>query len=213
MSQEFDPTVLAAPHKALVIGNNTLATATREVLSQRGVEIHSADHLADASVSSDISLIFNVWFPQPGKDAISDVAAYPQQLLEHSLAAADGLIAAHPSGAIVNFCFLPAIYVGTQLEDHTSNLRGGLTGVTRTICRKYGKQGLRSACVQGGLIEMPETLAWGSDTVKEVQVPTRRWANCEEVARFMAFLAIDSTYTTGQTMVIDGGLTSGITGT
>ncbi len=213
MSQEFDPAVLAAPHTALVVGNNTLATATREVLSARGLEVQSVDCLADAIVPDNTSLIFNVWFPQPGKDSIADVASYPQHLLEHSIASAGKLIAAHPSGAIVNFCFLPAIYVGTELEDHTSNLRGGLTGVTRTICRKYGKQGLRSACVQGGLIEMPETTAWVSDTVKEVQVPTRRWANCNEVAKFMAFLAIDSTYTTGQTMVIDGGLTSGITGT
>lgn len=212
MSRDFTLGQLDVPHRALIVGENSLAAALRALLGNRGI-VHSSCKSLDDELPAGTTVIFHAWFPNPEQDSAEELALYPQKLLEHSLASAEPLIAAHPSAAIVSFCFLPAMYVGTALEDHTSNLRGGVTGVTRTLCRKYGKQGLRTACVQGGLIDMPEVASWVSETVKAVEVPTKRWATAEEVAKFMVFLGIQSTYTTGQTMVIDGGLTSGITGT
>jgi hypothetical protein len=200
-------------HRALVIGKNSLAQAVSDVLATRSIAVEHRDSLAGASDVQSVSLVFHAWFPDPYDDSPATLAMYPQQLLEHSVAMVDGLTAAHPTPAIIPFAFLPAIYVGTVLEDYTSALRGGITGVTRTLARKFGKRGLRVSCVQAGLMDMPETQAWVSDKVKQVVVPTKRWANAIEVAKFMVFLAADSTYTTGQTMIIDGGLTAGITGT
>jgi hypothetical protein len=170
--------------------------------------------LDSASASGQsYTLIFNAWYPDPNRDSPETLGCYPQKLLSESLAAQGSLAAAHPSAAIINFAFLPAIYVGTALEDHVASLRGGITGVTRTLARKFGRQGIRVTCVQAGLADLPETQQWVSDIVKKVQVPVKRWANAQEIAKFMVFLGVDSLYTTGQTMIIDGGLTAGITGT
>lgn len=200
-------------HRALVIGHGTLAASVVDVLNARGISATCVDQIGDADAAGPVSLVFHLWFPDPHTDSAVKLSDYPLKLLEQSLASAPSLIAAHESPAIINFAFLPAIYVGTALEDHVSTLRGGITGVTRTMARKFGKQGLRVTCVQAGLVDIPETQRWVSDIVKSVQVPTKRWATPSEVAKFLVFLAVDSLYTTGQTMIIDGGLTAGITGT
>lgn len=207
-------------HHAVIIGEGSLADAVAEVMASRKVTVtretpesfkpEMLKTLRDAGNAP--TLVFNVWYPNPTTDGPNVLSSYPQTLLEQSLIAADTL-SEQKDAAIINFAFLPAIYVGTDLEDHVPALRGGITGVTRTLARKFGRKGIRVTCVQAGLVDMPETQAWVSDTVKQVQVPSKRWATPLEVAKFMSFLAIDSLYTTGQTMIIDGGLTAGITGT
>lgn len=215
MQTEVDPYTRAKnhPHRALVVGQGSLADALVDVLEKRGIPCHRHSSMSEPAVVSDASLIFHAWFPDPKSTSVRTICEYPNQLLEHSLSHADSLIQNHPSAAIINFSFLPAIYVGTELEDYASALRGGITGVTRTLARKFGKQGLRVTCVQAGLCDMPETKAWVSEKVSGVAVPCKRWASPQEIAKFMVFLAADSMYTTGQTMIIDGGLTAGITGT
>lgn len=202
-----------ATHKALIIGQGTLASALAEVLQSKGIPFEVCETLASAEQASGFTLVFNLWFPDPTQDQPQTLSDYPRQLLEHGLMCGEKLSETHSNPAIINFAFLPAIYVGTELEHYVPALRGGITGVTRTLARRFGKQSVRVTCVQAGLVDMPEVQAWVSDTVKSVQVPTKRWATPSEVAKFMAFLAIDSLYTTGQTMIIDGGLTAGITGT
>lgn len=206
-------------HHAVIIGEGTLADAVADVMKSRDIPVSKAnldsldaDVKAMADAGNPPSLIFNMWFPQPNADKPETLAMYSQVLLEQSLNVTD-LLKEQTNPAIINFAFLPAIYVGTDLEDHAASLRGSITGVTRTLARKFGKANLRVSCVQAGLVDMPETQSWVSDTVKEVKVPTKRWATPEEVAKFCSFLAVDSLYTTGQTMIIDGGLTAGITGT
>ncbi len=200
-------------YRALVLGGNTLANAVAAVLNERGIPVVSTVDAADIAQHPETSLIFNCWYPLPQSDTPETIASYPNQLLKQSLAAKAILASAHPSAAIINFAFLPAMYVGTSLEDYSPILRGGITGVTRTLARKFGRSGIRVTCVQAGLTDLPESEQWASEVVKKVQVPVKRWARAEEIAKFMVFLAIDSKYTTGQTMIIDGGLTAGITGT
>jgi NAD(P)-dependent dehydrogenase (short-subunit alcohol dehydrogenase family) len=40
-----------------------------------------------------------------------------------------------------------------------------------------------------------------------------RWGTPEEVAKFVAFLVVRNGYMTGQAVIMDGGMTAGITGT
>jgi NAD(P)-dependent dehydrogenase (short-subunit alcohol dehydrogenase family) len=199
-------------HSAVVIGHGSLADATCSVLQKRGIET-TVTATASEALKSSPSLLFNLWYPEPKIHSSKEMSDYPRELLELGLEFGRSAPAAHASSAMINFAFLPAIYVGTDLEDHASTLRGGITGTTRTLARRFGKQGLRVTCVQAGLVDMPETQSWTSEAVKKVAVPVKRWAGAEEVAKFMVFLAVDSLYTTGQTMIIDGGLTAGITGT
>ncbi len=230
-------------HHALITHDNSLARALAKVLLDRGIRVTlvssqpdsisienvSAEDLANLQVipegefnvildqassrHGNVSLVFNTWFANPGKDSIESLLAYPQKLLAQSTHLKDHLVASECTPAVINFAFLPAMYVNTPLEDFIPSLRGSITGVTRTLARKWGNSGIRVTCVQAGLTDLPETQAWSSEVLKQVQVPVKRWGRPDEVAKFMVFLAADSLYTTGQTMIIDGGLTAGITGT
>ena len=200
------------PTSAVVVGNNSIAEAVASVLQGRNIQTTVVADL-DAAMNSTASLMFPCWYPDPTVHTVADLMAYPQKLMECGLQFGQRLADPAASTAIINFAFLPAIYVGTALEDYVSTLRGGITGVTRTLARKFGKQGLRVTGVQAGLVEMADTQSWVSEHVKKAPVPMKRWATPIEVAKWMVFLGADSTYTTGQTMIIDGGLTAGITGT
>ncbi len=197
---------------AVVVGQNPIAEAVAAVLNGRNINTTVVTDL-DAAMNCSASLLFPCWYPDPTVHTFTDLMAYPQKLMECGLQFGQRLADPSASTAIINFAFLPAIYVGTALEDYVSTLRGGITGVTRTLARKFGKQGLRVTGVQAGLVEMADTQAWVSEHVKKAPVPMKRWATPIEVAKWMVFLGADSTYTTGQTMIIDGGLTAGITGT
>jgi NAD(P)-dependent dehydrogenase (short-subunit alcohol dehydrogenase family) len=215
-------------HRILVHGQGELVEAVAGEFLARGALVAvtgTVDGCVSVAASSDegqviadaadalggLTVLANVCFPVPAY-GVEFVTQYPERLRARCAAAADVLIRSNCSTAIINHCALPAMYVGTELEDYMSSLRGGVTGVTRTFARKYGKQGLRATAVQSGLVELSDT-SWVSSLVQEVQVPIGKWASLEEIAKFMVFLALDSTYTTGQTMIMDGGLTAGISGT
>jgi 3-oxoacyl-[acyl-carrier protein] reductase len=94
-----------------------------------------------------------------------------------------------------------------------STLKGAVTGVTRTLCRKFGRDGVRVNCVQTGLIDLPEAREFIGPELQAVKVPIGRWGRAEDVAKLVAFLALKNRYMTGQVVIIDGGLTAGLTGT
>jgi NAD(P)-dependent dehydrogenase (short-subunit alcohol dehydrogenase family) len=115
-------------------------------------------------------------------------------------------------GVIVNHCFLPSMYAGTEIGNYFPMLKGAVTGLTRGLCRRYGKDGIRVNTVMTGLIDMPETRAMASPEVKAAKVPVGRWGTPAEIAKFVAFVALKCTYISGQCLIVDGGLTSGTTG-
>ena len=198
--------------KALIVGKDSIAKAVQKELELRGV----ASELVDAcnqTLDYVPNFVFNLWYPDPTDTNLSRIWTYPQELLEQGFSLGASMAQEHDSAAIINFAFLPAIYIDTPLENSVSSLRGSITGATRTLARRFGKQGLRVTGVQAGLIDIPETQGWVSDKVKSVPVPSKRWANAEEVAKLLIFLASDSMYITGQSVIIDGGLTAGISGT
>ena len=141
------------------------------------------------------------------------IANYPSALLARGLAAARVMSAAGAPGTIINHCPLPAAYAGTRIDAYMPVVKGAITGVTRSLCRLLGSEGIRANCIQSGLIDVPEFKAIASPRVLEVKVPLGRWGRAEDFAKLVAFLALRKTYITGQTIIIDGGLTAGLTGT
>jgi 3-oxoacyl-[acyl-carrier protein] reductase len=159
-----------------------------------------------------LDVLVNVFVPDPQGDP-QELYGYPIRLLARGLAAANHMAAAKTAGTIVSHCFLPSMYAGTRFDVYMPELKGSITGVTRTLCRQFGRAGIRATCVQTGLLDMPETKAVASPEVLQVKVPVGRWGTPEEVARLMVFLALDNGYISGQVLILDGGLTAGITGT
>lgn len=159
-----------------------------------------------------LDALLNVCVPT-AKDEPTQLGVYPMALLARCLAACTAMANAGTKGTVVNHSFLPAMYAGTKFDPYLPALKGAITGVTRTLCRQFGKAGLRITCVQTGLLDIPETKALASAEVLQVKVPIGRWANPIEVARLMTYLALDNGYISGQCLIMDGGLTAGITGT
>jgi NAD(P)-dependent dehydrogenase (short-subunit alcohol dehydrogenase family) len=141
------------------------------------------------------------------------VAAYPARLLRRSLTIAECLAGASDQGTAVLHSCLPSAYVDSEFDEYMPMLKGAITGVTRTLCRRFGRRGVIVNCLQTGLVELPELRQLAGERVSKAQVPIGRWATATEVARVVAFLLTQRGYLTGQSLVFDGGLTSGLTGT
>ena len=192
---------------AIEVSGTSLSNLASRHFASTAELLSAADEALDG-----LTLVVNVFCP-PANGSKVNLLAYADELLERCNATADKMAATGKPGCIVNHSMLPAIYAGTDAEDQMSILRGAIVGIVRSIARRYGKQSVRCVGVQTGLIDVPECREWTSEKLSQVDIPGKRWGTPKEVAKLVAFLGIEGTYITGQTIVLDGGLTSGITGT
>ena len=84
--------------------------------------------------------------------------------------------------------------------------------LARNLAVEYGPHGVRVNCIAPGLIRTDFARALWEDPQRieaaNNRVPLRRIGEAEEIAGAVVFLASPaSTFMTGQTMVIDGGVT------
>lgn len=123
---------------------------------------------------------------------------------------------AERSGAIVN---VSSIHADVTLEGFFpySAAKAGLVGLTKNLAVDYGKDGIRVNCIAPGFtrtrlvqqsIDSHENP--GAAEARMVSgVPLGRIADPMEIATTIAFLlGPDSSYITGQTLFVDGGLTA-----
>jgi NAD(P)-dependent dehydrogenase (short-subunit alcohol dehydrogenase family) len=91
--------------------------------------------------------------------------------------------------------------------------KAALRSITRSLASELSPRGIRVNAVSPGPIESPILLKMGmpkeaagqvSLQMKE-SVPMKRIGQPEEIAKAVAFLAIDATYTTGAELPVDGG--------
>ena len=113
-------------------------------------------------------------------------------------------------GALVLMSSVTAIK-GNPGQTAYAATKAALTGICRSLAPELGRFGLRVNCLAPGLIASDMTDAMPQPRLETLrkQIPLRRLGTPEEVARAAAFLiGDDSRYMTGQTLVIDGGLTA-----
>ena len=117
-------------------------------------------------------------------------------------------------GVIVNICSVLGL-VGDGLLPAYCAAKGGVLGITRATAVQYGGAGIRCNAVCPGDIDTPllqkyfESLPDPESARAEIsaEYPMNRVADPREVARTVVFLASDdSSFVTGQTLVVDGGL-------
>ncbi|MEY2424204.1 MAG: hypothetical protein QOI95_4271 [Acidimicrobiaceae bacterium] len=117
-------------------------------------------------------------------------------------------------GAIVNTCSVAAD-VGLVERAVYSASKGAVLGLTRAMAADEAEHGIRINCVSPGTVDGPwvRRLIESSDdpattlSALERRQPLGRLVAPEEVAKAVAFLAADTTFTTGQDLLLDGGIT------
>lgn len=119
-------------------------------------------------------------------------------------------------GSIVNLSSLSGM-AGVAYQAAYSATKGAVDAMTRSLACEWGRHGVRVNAVAPGVVKTDMSKPGLRDPayVKQLlrRVPLGRFATPEDIAAVILFLATDaSRYITGQTIVVDGGL-SGSAGT
>jgi NAD(P)-dependent dehydrogenase (short-subunit alcohol dehydrogenase family) len=117
------------------------------------------------------------------------------------------------AGVIINNSSMLGL-VGSVLASPYAASKHAVMGLTRSAALDYAKQGIRINAVNPGIIytEMLDRLMSQGVTPEQLtaMVPMGRVAQPEEIAATVVFLCSDAAnYITGQSLVVDGGYTTG----
>jgi 3-oxoacyl-[acyl-carrier protein] reductase len=115
---------------------------------------------------------------------------------------------AQRGGAIVNMASLSGI-TGLAGQTNYSASKGGVIAFTKSLAKELAPFGVRVNAVAPGIIETEMTGELSDDAKKRFldNIPMKRFGSPEEVASVVRFLSSeDSSYITGETLSISGGL-------
>ena len=119
-------------------------------------------------------------------------------------------------GSIVNVAsFVAHLGAATPQLAYTTS-KGAVLSMTREIAVIYARQGIRANALCPGPVLTPLLAKYLSDDEKRqrrlVHIPMGRFGEAEEMVNGALFLASDeSSYMTGQSLLIDGGITAAYT--
>lgn len=114
------------------------------------------------------------------------------------------------SGSIVFMSSVTAIK-GNSGQTAYAASKAAMIGLTLSLSREVGRFGIRVNCLAPGLIEGEMVRAIPDAQLKAMRqnIPLRRLGRTQDVARTVAYLVGEgSSYLTGQTLVLDGGLSA-----
>jgi len=116
-------------------------------------------------------------------------------------------------GSIINVAsFVAWLGAATSQTAYTAS-KGAVLAMTREIAVEYARKGIRCNALCPGPIETPLLMQLLSDEQKRqrrfVHIPMGRLGQAEELAKAALFLASDdSSYMTGASLIVDGGITA-----
>lgn len=117
-------------------------------------------------------------------------------------------------GALVAVSSIAGGVYGWEEHAHYAAAKAGILGLIRSVAVELGPRRIRANAVIPGLIETPQSLdpvnSLGPEGLQRAgkDIPWGRVGKPEEVASVIGFLTSpDSVYITGQSLIVDGGLT------
>jgi len=118
------------------------------------------------------------------------------------------------AGAMVATSSIAGGVYGWEEHSHYAAAKAGVLGLCRSLAVELAPRGIRVNAVIPGLIESPQSLdsvnSLGPEGLREAGkiIPAGRVGTVDEAARAIRFLTSDdAAYVTGQSLVVDGGLT------
>ena len=116
-------------------------------------------------------------------------------------------------GRIINIGSVTSVFGSAGLGPYGAS-RGGIRQLTMSLADDWGPHGITVNCLAPGWFKtaqnkvMYEDPEWVSYLVD--RIPLRRTGRPEDLEGAIVFLASDaSAYVTGQTLLVDGGITTG----
>lgn len=114
------------------------------------------------------------------------------------------------AGTVVNIGS-SACFIALKAYPAYTASKSGILGFTRAIADQWSRDGIRVNLVAPGFIDTQMT-DWATNSPHSEtmlrSIPARRWGKPEEVATAALFLAsAQASYITGQSIMVDGGLT------
>lgn len=110
------------------------------------------------------------------------------------------------TGSIVNITSISGLFGNAGQVNYTA-AKAGVIGVTKTAAKELGVRGIRVNAVAPGFVEtdMTDALSDEIKTAAKERIALGRFAQPEEIAEAVAFLASDkASYITGQVLSVDG---------
>lgn len=111
-------------------------------------------------------------------------------------------------GSIINIASIVGV-MGNAGQANYSASKAGLIGLTKTVAKEFSARNIRCNAVAPGFIESHMTDVLTEEVKNRYfdAIPLSRFGKTEDVAKAVLFLASDmSSYITGQTINVDGGL-------
>jgi 3-oxoacyl-[acyl-carrier protein] reductase len=111
------------------------------------------------------------------------------------------------SGSIINLASVVGLHGNAGQANYAAS-KAAIIGLTKTVAQEGALRGIRCNAVAPGMIKSDMTAALSDHVQKQIleQIPLKRLGLPGEVAETIKFLAAND-YITGQTVVVDGGMT------
>lgn len=111
------------------------------------------------------------------------------------------------AGVVINLASVVGLH-GNAGQANYAAAKAGLVGFTKTLAREGAARGVRANVIAPGMIDSAMTQALSEKVQAQLiaEIPLHRLGQPNEIAHAARFL-VESDYVTGQTMVVDGGMT------